>query len=249
LDVGDLVDGSPQVSKFTRQCTTFLPSGITGGFGEWARGGTETVGYDSGVDLFRKLVARDRAISEPAYTYLYLLTVDKFSHQDGIGSDRVTEEIVAIDTLLSRLREALPSRVRMIVTADHGLVDVEDGLHFAINDDDALCRHLVTGPTAEGVAPVFHVVPGQIDDFRTAFDTHPASKHFTLFTTEQLARKELFGPVPFSEKAALHWGDLVGIATRVAVLNYIPPGGKPVVHRAVHGGLRPGEVRIPLFLA
>jgi hypothetical protein len=249
LSPPDIIDGRSVLEDFSRNVRSFLPKLITGEFAVWARGGRETTYFGSHRELLRRLKSHTRSLSGPGYSYVYLLTVDSYSHHDGISSARVTEEIAVIDGLLSRIRNSLPSRVRMIVTADHGLLDVENGLRFQLRDEDTLMRHLVVGPTGEATTPVFHVKPGELGAFREVFEKHPASEYFDLHTPTELQRRGLYGPAPLSDAAVCHLGDLVGIATRVALLSYVPPGQKPVNHVAVHGGLRPGEVVVPLFLA
>jgi len=249
LDVDDLVNGSVEVSAFQHRACAYLPDFITKGYAVWARGGTEMVGFDSHDTLLRLVTSRLRTADEPTYTYIYLLTVDKYCHIHGTTSEQVAAEVAEIDTLLVRMREALPDGVRLIASADHGLVDVEDNLRFVLHDDDELCRHLVTGPTGESTAPVFHVKPGADAAFREAFAAHPASRYFELHTPAELFKRGLYGNGPLSETATLHLGEYVGIAERVALLQYAPPGITPLHHVGVHGGLRPAEVMVPLFLA
>ncbi|MFW5684957.1 MAG: hypothetical protein ACOC1I_08895 [Spirochaetota bacterium] len=101
---------------------------------------------------------------------------------------------------------------------------------------------------------MFHLRTGSSEAFREEFDRHPASRLFTLYPSEELIEHGLYGPGIASESLRLHLGDYVGIAQEPALLEYVAPAtdggpGSPVEHRAVHGGLRPGEMQVPLFLA
>jgi hypothetical protein len=40
-----------------------------------------------------------------------------------------------------------------------------------------------------------------------------------------------------------------GVAERPALLEYVPAGWQSIRHRGVHGGVRPGEMRVPLCVA
>ncbi len=251
MSMNDLVAEKPVLGSFFRAVTSVLPKEIsTGEYATWSRAGTPIVPYRSFAHAARILHRLYRRVAGPTYTYLYLLTVDKLSHAHGASSDEVAAEVARVDSLLARVRETVPQSVRMIVTADHGLVDVPPERHYELRDDDPLARHLVAGATGEAAAPVFHVEPrSNPNAFLEAFADHPASESFSLAPTSELARRGLYGPVPLSEATKLHLGDYVGIATHPAILEYVPDGREPLRHIGVHGGLRPGEIRVPLLLA
>ncbi|HKJ86148.1 MAG TPA: alkaline phosphatase family protein, partial [Spirochaetia bacterium] len=251
LGMNDLVTEKPVLGSFFRTVASVLPKEIsTGEYATWSRAGTPIVPYRSFEHARRILTRLYRRPAGPTYTYLYLLTVDKLSHVHGSSSDEVAAEVRRVDGMLARVRESIPPSVRMIVTADHGLVDVPRERHYELHDDDPLARHLLAGQTGEAAAPVFHVEPGTDEQsFLDAFTAHPASASFSLFRTSELARRGVYGPVPLSDAASLHLGDYVGIATDPATLEYVPDGRTAVAHVGVHGGLRPGEIQVPLFLA
>jgi len=250
LSMDDLVEPEPVLGTFFRGVRSVLPREISrGAYATWSRGGTPIDPYRSFAHATRLLRRVSRRPAGPTYTYLYVLTVDKLSHSHGTTSSQVADEVARVDRMLARLRDRLPDTVRMIVTADHGLVDVPDEYRYTVRDEDPIAKHLVAGPSGEGTTPVFHVRPGDVDRFLDSFADHPASESFTLVRPDALAAHELYGPEPLSEAMRLHLGDYVGIATRHALLQYVPPGREPIAHIGVHGGLRPGEVRVPLFLA
>lgn len=250
LVLPDIVRSTPMLGSFFRTVSSILPKEICdGAYATWSRGGTPIAPYRSFGHALRILRRHYRRVAGPTYTYLYVLTVDKLSHTHGVASDAVTAEVARVDRLLERIRESLPPSVRMIVTADHGLVDVPDERHFTFGDDDPLASHLIAGQTGEASTPVFHVRDGRLDEFRETFSRHEAARWFALATPEELAELGLYGPQPLSDAMRLHLGDLVGIASEPALLEYVPPGKSPVPHVGVHGGLRPGEMRVPLLLA
>lgn len=248
LSVHDLVNAKPILGSFFRTVASVLPHTIKdGSYAKWSRDGSPIHPFQSLGQARRKTVRRIRRAAGPTYSYLYITTVDSLSHRHGAASDEVTAEIGLVDGALSRIRDALPESVRMIVTADHGLVDIEERHHFTFRDSDDLAKCLLAGQTGEGTTPVFHV--RNEDAFLNAFAAHPASEHFTLYRPEELAAMELYGPVALSEPMRAHLGDYVGIATDPVLLEYVAPGRNPIKHIGVHGGLRPAEIEVPLFLA
>lgn len=250
LSIEDLISARPVVGSFFRNTASFLPREITGGaYALWSRSGTPILPFRSNRHL-RRLVQRDRrTLSGPSYRYLYILTVDALCHRYGTRSEQVAKEVARVDTLLSRIRSNLPASVRMVVTADHGLVDVPSERTFLLQDADPLTSHLLGGQSGEGRTPVFHVKPGHREAFLEQFERSAAAEHFSLHSPDDLAGMGLYGPHPLSEAAKLHLGDYVGISRDAVRFEYVPVGTDPIRHRAVHGGLLPEEMNVPLCIA
>jgi type I phosphodiesterase/nucleotide pyrophosphatase len=247
LSVEDLISVRPIQGSFFRDPASFLPQQVVDGeYAGWSRDGTRIYPFKSHNHLERLIRRSTAALSGPSHRYLYLLTVDSLCHRYGTASPEVTADIQRIDTLLGRIRTMLPDTVRMIVTADHGLVDVPTERLFTLRDEDPICEHLIGGQSGEGRTPVFHVKPGDDQAFLDEFSRSPAADYFTLYTPEELAGRNLYGPEPLSDAARTHLGQYVGISVEPARLEYVPPGWDPVNHVAVHGGLLPEEINIPL---
>jgi len=249
LSVGDLIAAEPVVGSFFRTSGSFLPHPYAGGpYDTWFSAGTPLTSFNS-YRHARRLVRRATISGRgPSYRYLYLTAVDSLSHRHGAASDEVAAEIARIDRLLTQIRDSLPRTFRMVVTADHGLVDVAPENASRVDDGDELANHLVAGITGEGRAPVFHLKPGHEDAFLESYSAHPASAHFTLHRPGHLADLGLYGPEGLSEAARSRLGDYVGISTAPARIEYVPRGGGPLPHVGVHGGLLPAEMRVPLFV-
>ncbi len=247
FDVSDLIQEKPILGTVFRNVASVMPRAITGGhYARWSRGGTPIVPYSSFAQARRAIKRIVRKANGPTYTYLYIPTVDHQSHITGVTSPEVAKEIERVDRLLVRICETLPQTVRMIVTADHGLVDVPKERHFVFRESDPLAKTLYAGQTGEGTTPVFHVRDEEA--FLKAFAEHPSSEFYTLFRPDELASRNLYGPIALSERMKSHLGDFVGIATQPSLLEYVPPRREPIDHVGVHGGLRPGEIEVPLFL-
>ena len=250
LALEDLTTVKSQLPTYVRQTQSLLPRFIyQGAYARWSRGETETVPFRSLHQATRKVISRVRSALGPTFTYLYLTTVDSLSHHHGTMSHQVATEIRRIDAALAQMRETLPDRARMIVTADHGLVDIPEERRIIIGHDHPLVEDLEVPPTGEGRTPVFHVRAGRTDSFIRRFAESDLSKHFVLMESTELAQAGVLGAENRSEAARLHWGEFAAIATEPAVLEFVAAGGEPLGHAASHGGLHPDEIRVPLFLA
>lgn len=250
LEVADLVPAQPLIGSFFRHSVSFLPHEICGGsYANWSQDATAVVPFRTDSRLLRLLRRHVAGLRGPSYTYLYILTVDALSHLHGTASEPVRRDVRRIDGLLARVRDALPSTVRMVVSTDHGLVDVPEDRRFVMSDEDTLCCHLLGGQSGETSTPVFHVRAGHEAAFADAFRASPAAAHFSLHRPEDLAELRLYGPVPLEDSARRHLGQFVAIARDCSTLEYVAPGHEPSRRRGVHGGLRPAEMRIPLCVA
>ncbi|OCG73072.1 alkaline phosphatase family protein [Microbacterium sediminis] len=103
--------------------------------------GAEFVGEKDPAQRLRVSIAL--AEQHPgALVYCYLPELDQAGHKHGIASPAWVETLERLDAAL-RAAERLPSGVGMIVTADHGMIDVPPHRHVLLRDGD---------PRLEGVA-------------------------------------------------------------------------------------------------
>lgn len=250
ISIDQLIPGRSLLPSYTREASSVIQREFCKGvYAVWSRGGTAVVPFGSLEQAVRRIVRLIRRASGPTFTHLYLTSVDSRSHGTGTMSDAVGDEIRNIDRGLSRLREKLPPEVRMIVTADHGLVNVPDEKRYILGPEDELVRQLMVPPSGEGRNAVFHVRPDALDAFPRAFHRHPLSQSFVLVDSAKIAQTGLLGPGKRSPGAGRHWGDFTAVALEPAVIEYVPTGGSPLKHRASHGGMDPNEMRVPLFVA
>jgi hypothetical protein len=250
LNVEDLIPVPPIMGGFFRNTGSFIPHFVTGTHYEtWSRGGTQVWPYKSFGQLRRRVLRGFRQLTGPSYRYIYMLTVDALCHRHGTESEEVAREVARTDRLLAALRDGLSERVRMVVSADHGLVNVPPERFFTFRSADALAAHTLGGQSGEGRTPVFHLRPGHEAAFLDEFARTGAAQHFTLYKPAELARRGLYGPEPLSDEAKAHLGDYVGISSTAARFEFVPDGSEPVRHVGVHGGLLPGEMAVPLCIA
>ncbi|MDK1032436.1 MAG: alkaline phosphatase family protein [Planctomycetia bacterium] len=217
-------------------------------FTDYATGGKERVGYDGlpeALEITRERIARAQ---RPTFIYLYVPDLDHLCHEKGAECEDVQRLLLAMDKQLGDFCEALAGRARIVITADHGEVNVPDERRFVIDEGDALLEHLRFPATGEPTVPVFHVKPGSEDAFLKAF-ARRFGDAFCLITAEEAESLQLLGPGPLSPVTRRRLGDFIGIAPAPAAIYFKPPDAKVTVHVGVHGGLTPDEMLIPLILA
>ena len=95
----------------------FADSGLT----RCGQRGAAYVGADDVAERVAGAVAG--AARRPSLTYVYDGDLDWHGHRAGVDSVRWRAQLRDIDEDVQELRDALPPEVRLVVVADHGMVD------------------------------------------------------------------------------------------------------------------------------
>ena len=237
----------------THHNLTLLPIQIVNTtYATWARGYTPGQGFTSYADAVDKILAQLSTATAPTYTHWYVPDVDSLCHHRGITYEGVDALVGRLDAALVRLAEGMPAGTRLIISADHGLIDVPVSSHMHIHEGDSLLDLLACPPTGDARLPVFHVREGRREEFVEEFNSR-FGHSMSLLSTDQAEEMGLFGPRPWNSTAKRRFGDFVGIADRPATLHYIqrhaPPKATKEPYLAQHAGLSPDEMLIPLIIA
>ena len=88
--------------------------------------GAEFVGADKVGERLAAVLAA--SAGTPSVTYLYDGDLDWTGHRYGVASMSWQLQLSMIDAAAEQLRETLPDDVRVVVVADHGMVDSPPGL-------------------------------------------------------------------------------------------------------------------------
>lgn len=145
----------------------FAGSGLTAA----AMRGTELIAVEDESDHDLRVEQAVAATSQAGLVYLYERMLDHTGHAHGVGSWQWLDMLAAIDDLIHDLREALPDDVCVIVTGDHGMVNVSSDHYLVIEDvpglggydqlaGEARFRHLYTSQP-EKLANKFRKVLGE----------------------------------------------------------------------------------------
>jgi hypothetical protein len=173
------------------------------------------------------------------FVYAYYEGIDKVAHADGLG-EYYDDELAAVDRLVGDVLNALPAGATLVVTADHGQVDV--GRSGEVLGGDVMDG--VTLLSGEGRFRWLHVRPGARDAVAAA-----AIESFGdvawVRTRDQIVADGWLGGVP-SAAVASRMGDVVlAPFTPTAFLDPADTGELRLEAR--HGSLTPAEMLVPLL--
>lgn len=181
--------------------------------------------------------------SDRALVYAYESSVDHTGHGSGVDSEEWRKALVQVDRDVADLRAALPPDVVLLVTADHGMVDVPVGDRFDLVDhpelrDDVVLvagearfRHVHTRSGAEAtVAARWREVLGDRVEVRLRDDA-----------------QEWFGPIDPAVRG--RFGDIVVAALDDFAVFASDAFAVELLLRGFHGSITGRERRIPVLVA
>ncbi|OBH03995.1 alkaline phosphatase family protein [Mycobacterium sp. E1747] len=186
----------------------------------------------------------DELRAGPGLVYGYTATLDTAAHAFGVGSSQWHEAAAQVDTLLSRLVEALPPTAALLVTADHGGFNVPPGARFDLDTDPRLGAGLrvVAG---EPRVRYLHTQPGAAADVQATW-SEILDGRARIYSREQAVATGIFGPV--NPAHLLRIGDVVAVCTgdaAVLATGHEPPESARLI--GFHGAATPAEMAIPLI--
>lgn len=215
----------------------FATSGLT----RAAHRGATYRGADTPGD---RLAQALEAADGPSFTYVYDGELDKVGHQYGVASAEWLVELQLIDEFAEDLRSALPRSVRLLVVADHGMVDSPASSRVEL---DRL-PHLRRGVSLVGGEARFrhlYVKPGAALDVEQAWREELGGRATVLSRDDAIARG-WFGQV--EDRVAARLGDvMVACHDDVAVFSTRDfPREQQMV--GLHGSLTRDEMEIPVLI-
>jgi predicted AlkP superfamily pyrophosphatase or phosphodiesterase len=173
------------------------------------------------------------------FVYAYYDGVDKVAHEYGL-TDFYDAELRATDRLVADLAAVLPPGAALVVTSDHGQVQVGEAV--VTIDEEVLAEvELLSG---EGRFRWLHARTGRDAALLDAAQRAHGDRAWVR-TRQQVIDEGWFGPT-VSPSAAGRFGDVV-LASRDRVAFEDPADTGPYRLQARHGSLTSAEMRVPLL--
>lgn len=204
-------------------------------------------GYGSVEEMFATLARILESADSRCYVHAYWPELDTLAHLHGVTSPQVSAAFAALDTAFGNFLDRLPGvPVQVIVTADHGFMDVTHTID--LGDHPALRDCLRLPLCGEPRAAFAYVRAGRERAFEEHVRTALADRVDLIASREALAAG-WFGrgtPHPALEDRI---GDYLLLPRAGVIIRDWVMGEERYVHLGVHGGLSAREMRVPLVLA
>jgi hypothetical protein len=182
-------------------------------------------------------VTRLLEVGEP-FVYAYYDGIDKVAHGTGLGA-HYDAELRAVDRLVADVASELPAGAVLVVTADHGQIDVGSRVELLGREIMSSVRLL----SGEGRFRWLHAHPGAAEDLEQALTERYRDSTWVL-GRQQAIDEGLFGG-PIADDIVDRLGDVVLIPhTSIAFLDPADTGESRL--RCRHGSLTGDEMLVPL---
>jgi hypothetical protein len=171
--------------------------------------------------------------------------LDLTGHVRGVDSPSWRAELGVIDRVVEQLVDGLPDDAALLVTADHGMLDVPADTRLDVDEVPELqdgVRLLAGEPRARYV----HAVPGAEADLLARWREVVGDRAWVVGRDEAIA-SGVFGPV--GDTMAARIGDVVALARGSWALTATRTEPGPSRLAAYHGSLTATELAIPLLAA
>jgi Uncharacterized proteins of the AP superfamily len=199
--------------------------------------------YRAGESLTERFaeVRRIHATEARSLTYVYAPEVDVAAHAHGQASVKWTTALEEVDAAVGAFVATLGPRTGLLVTGDHGGLDVPaeshvlvdpallEGVRHVSGEPRCLALHLEAGADADAVVARWQAAEG---------------KRAWVATREEAIDAGFFGDVDPDVLPRI--GDLL-VAARARVAYYLDPADRGRAMIGQHGSLTPDETAIPLL--
>ena len=199
--------------------------------------GAEQVGWRAASSL--PLIVARHLHRGDRFVYAYYDGVDKIAHERGFG-EFYDAELRAADRIVADLIELLPPGAILLVTADHGQVDV--GTRIVTPHGDVL--KMTRDQSGEGRFRWLHAKPGAADELLAAAISHHGDTAW-VHSRAELIDSGWFGSV-VSQPVAARFGD-VALVPHQPISFLDPDDGGPYPLICRHGSLTSAEMLVPLL--
>lgn len=200
--------------------------------------------HDEGDEEQRlRLAVAAATAGERTLVYAYERELDHTGHTRGVASADWRRHLRRIDAMLEALRDELPDEVRILVTGDHGMIDVPPDQRIVVEDEPTL-MHGVDLVAGEGRLRQLYTEPGQAGAVAARWRAELGERAMVL-TREQAVDRGWYGPV--GDDVIDRYGDVVvAMLGTWAVMTRTLPGELGLV--GMHGSLTAAEMLVPLVV-
>lgn len=205
--------------------------------------GATFIGTESLEEQFSKLREFFDEVDQ-GLAYLYWPALDRTGHSSGVGSEAWTRRLEDLDQQLRALDGVVRADEGLIITADHGMVDIPDEKKLMVPEGSPLLESVVAWGGEPRVAQLYVDTGAQADNVASVW-RDAVGEDALVLTREQVLHARLFGAVAPEVEARI--GDVLVIATSdVAFYRSEVASVQSMRMIGQHGSVTPAEREIPV---
>ncbi|MEP7088716.1 MAG: nucleotide pyrophosphatase/phosphodiesterase family protein [Nocardioidaceae bacterium] len=204
--------------------------------------GADFVGADKVGERMAAVLAA--SASAPSLTYMYEGDLDWTGHRYGVASTSWELQLAMVDAAAEQLRETLPADVRIVVVADHGMVDSPTADRLDVDDHPELIDGVVL---LGGEARFRHLYcrAGAVEDVAARWRAVVGDRALVL-TRDEAVDRGWFGPVAPVVRPRL--GDVMVAAHGTFSVMSTTSFPYETTLVGLHGSLTAAEMLVPVLV-
>lgn len=204
--------------------------------------GTKHVPVTSESDAEHVAGQLTAALEQAQVVYVYERMLDHDGHGFGVGSWQWLDRLGAVDDLVATLIEALPADTCLLITGDHGMINVPQDTRVVLEDEPRLVGHDFVGGE-----PRFRHVYGPDARALAAAWRGCLGERAQVLRREEAIEQGWFGRQVQARTAARIGDVVVAMTENYAVMSR--QSAKEFGLVGMHGSLTPDEMEVPLLVA
>jgi type I phosphodiesterase/nucleotide pyrophosphatase len=249
----DPADWQPHPTAFERAAAAGLPVTSVGpsrfrgsGLNGAAFRGVTPRRADSPGELAAATLDELRIGRGPALVYTYHGDLDATGHREGCRSTAWALQLEHVDRLVEQIVTGLPAGTALVVTADHGMVDVPAEHRIDVDSVPELMAGVET-LAGEPRARYVHARPGAAEDVLATWRAVLGAR-WGVYSRAETVAAGWFGPGVDPERLG-RIGDVVAVPHDDDAI--YSSSGEPIMAGLIgmHGGLSAAEQAVPLLVA
>ena len=182
---------------------------------------------------------------ERALVYLYWPALDRTGHSSGVNSPSWIHRLEELDTAIHELSGLLRHDEGLVVTSDHGMVDISDDDKFVVGEDSPLLQGL-TAWAGEPRAPHLYYESSESARSAKTLWQETLRESALVMTREELLEAGWWGEV--HPDVAERLGDLVIVCVgNLVVYRQSQSSPMSLAMRGQHGSITAAERDIPVI--
>ena len=243
-----LTDQVPIFDRLDTTCHTVMPVDIAYSIFNRAFSGQALIHpYQTLGQMFDRIIRLSRE-DGPKYIHAYWPGFDRLAHEHGIDSHEVQSHFQQIDAELRRFKRSLSGTdTLVIITADHGFIDVDPAQMVQLEHHPALAETLMMPLSGEPRVAYCYVYPDHREQFE-AYIHDELSERVIICDSQDLLRNEYYGLGTAHPNLTDRIGHYTLITTGRTIIKDWVAGERPYRHIGVHGGVSADEMYVPLIV-
>ena len=246
---GDIFIGPSVFERVRADCHSVQPAHlVASAYSRAHTRGAEPRGFKRLDELVDAIVDIVRGARRRTYVSAYWPVLDTLSHKFGAASARARRHVAKIDMHFERLRAALAgSGALLVVTADHGFVDIRPESSLDAGSIPGLAPMLSRPLCGEPRVAYCYVREDRRADFSQCAG-EALSGAARVVESASMIDKGWFGLADPHPRLRERVGDYALVMQEDYAIRDRIAGEKPFRHIGVHGGVSREEMRVPLVV-